>query len=246
MKTRLVILFPLLLLINACVHPIKPMAIESASNKITAIDVEASYWWRYVVKLSWPQDQEPAWHMDLLLADQLFAPTLREFSSQLPLWRFHRRASRDNAGHQFSFLFFSNVELANKVYASIDQQYEFLRNIGLTGIDSVAKTESSTLPTSGIASSSDQRWPVEIQETWPYFIKGVCESWLLLLQQIVKPELSASDMANFATLNAIYQSAETQVNALWQQQGGHAYLHHLNAVFGYQSVIITERKLMNF
>ncbi len=36
------------------------------------------------------------------------------------------------------------------------------------------------------------------------------------------------------------------VDDMWRQEGRHAFLHHLNAVFGYQPLVIYEKKLLTF
>jgi hypothetical protein len=36
------------------------------------------------------------------------------------------------------------------------------------------------------------------------------------------------------------------VSDLWQEEGRHAFLHHLNALFGYESLVVYEKKLMTF
>jgi hypothetical protein len=36
------------------------------------------------------------------------------------------------------------------------------------------------------------------------------------------------------------------VEEMWRQEGSHAFLHHLNAIFGYEPVVVYERRLMNF
>jgi hypothetical protein len=36
------------------------------------------------------------------------------------------------------------------------------------------------------------------------------------------------------------------VDGLWRGNAQHAWLHHLNALFGYQPVLIREQRLMRF
>ena len=246
MKFRIAMLLPIIVLLSACATQVKSMRtdlIAGANNPVLSGD---AYWWRFEVHMQWPENQAANWYMDLLLADQLFAPVIEEFSSQLPVWRFHRRAVRDPGGHRFAMLFYSDVDLARKVFERIEQRYSFLQNIGLHGIEYVAKSDLSNPPPPGIAAASDESWYVEIQRTWPYFIKGVSESWLHLLQSMARPALADQDIPDFDALATIYQKVNDKMSVYWRNQGGHAYLHHLNAIFGYTDVIITERKLMRF
>jgi len=246
MKHLAALLAPLFLLLSACAGIVKSPQQAVLVEPSVIVDSSASYWWRYDVHLSWPEQQEPSWYMDMFLADQLFSPVLLEYSPKLPLWRFHRRAIRDNSGHRFALLFFSDAHLAKDIYQSIEQRYRFLESIGLHGIDHITKSDLANPPPAGIAAASDGHWYVEIQQTWPYFIKGVSESWLRLVQALARPELVNSEIPDFDALSGVYSKIENQVKAYWRNQGGHAYLHHLNAIFGYEDVIITERKLMRF
>ena len=45
-------------------------------------------WWRFALKIQWQQQETPAWHMDLLLADQIVAPVLSEYAGSLRLCDF--------------------------------------------------------------------------------------------------------------------------------------------------------------
>jgi len=246
MKRLLLLLLVGSLFLGGCVSYIKPTKQALLAGQGEAPQAGVNYWWRYALRLTWPEGSLPNWYMDSLLADQLFAPVLREYSAQLPLWRFHRRAVRDSAGHRFSFLFYCDTALASQIMASIDKRYVYLENIGLKGVDAVEKYDINNPPKPGIAASSDPTWGIEIQKTWPYFIKGVSENWLRFIQSFSGPNLQSQEMPNFAALSALYQNVEKTIAEAWQFQGAHAYLHHLNAIFGYQKTILTERRLTQF
>ena len=246
MKKTAIVLLPVLLIFTACTQTIRPIPNQWLNTGGAPADSSTSYWWRYNIYLSWPQDQAPAWNMDLLLADQLFAPVLQAHDAELALWRFHRRAGKDAAGHRFALIFYCQPELAAQLYAEIDARLALLTSIGLQGIDRIDKTALENPAETEIASTSDKTWSVEIQRSWPYFINGVSKAWLHLIQEIAAPKLNDIDIADFDTLLAHRAQVESQVNADWRLQGGHAYIHHLNAIFGYIDVIITERTLMRF
>ena len=53
--------------------------------------------------------------MDVLLAHQLFKPVLLKYAHNIELWRFHRRAGRDKAGHRFSFIFYAREATATAI-----------------------------------------------------------------------------------------------------------------------------------
>src|SRR5210317_607429 len=66
-------------------------------------DTNQNYWWRCQFKIVWPENSRLNWGMDLLLAHSVISPILQNNYENISFWRFHRRAARDNAGHQFSF-----------------------------------------------------------------------------------------------------------------------------------------------
>ena len=45
---------------------------------------------------------------------------------------------------------------------------------------------------------------------------------------------------------ARYAALERVLNELWREEGGHALLHHLSAVFGYRELAVARRELMRF
>ena len=65
-------------------------------------DIPSPMGWRHArFRLKWPEGEEPAWHWDLAIARDVVAPVLNAHGHRIRLWRFHRRAARDNAGHRF-------------------------------------------------------------------------------------------------------------------------------------------------
>ena len=76
-------------------------------------------WWSVRIQWDWPEDSDPAWHLDLLAAHQILLPIINSHQDDIILWRVHRRAGRDDAGHQFSFLFYASSQTAQSVYDDI-------------------------------------------------------------------------------------------------------------------------------
>ena len=64
------------------------------------------------VKMTWPLDADAHGAVDLLLAHAVVEPVLRKHAKEIYWWRFHRRALRDKLGHQFSFLFYADSNVA--------------------------------------------------------------------------------------------------------------------------------------
>lgn len=203
-------------------------------------------WWRYAVYLDWPEQQEASWYMDSYLADQLFAPVISQFPSSVNLWRFHRRAVRDQTGHEFTLWFYANAENAQTIYQEVNERFNFLNSLGQQGIKRVELSDINDPKYAGISAISDPGWYIEIQNSWPYFINGVSRSWLSMIQQLSRSKLAQLELPTFDNLVEIYKDLETNMNAMWRNQGAHAYIHHLSAMFGYKEVIVTQRRLMHF
>jgi hypothetical protein len=43
-----------------------------------------------------------------------------------------------------------------------------------------------------------------------------------------------------------YKEVNATITSLWENNGRHAFLHHLNALFGYQPVIFYEKRMLKF
>ena len=61
--------------------------------------------------------------------------------------------------------------------------------------------------------------------------------WLQLIGQNVGKDAPDADVDN---LLQRYDNANDRITAMWQNEGRHAFLHHLNAIFGYVPITINE------
>jgi len=202
---------------------------------ISSPDEFKPYWWYIRFQLTWPENEAPDWTLDTLLADLVCAPALVDFGQYIQLWRFHRRAARDKAGRQFSFIFYTDRYNALAINRYIDTNL-LVQELLLRGyLAKVSFEQSSSRPQ--LEDTSDKNWSVMMQKSWPFFIMGVSETWLDLIEQIaIERRLDA--MQDLPTLLAGYSKVSATVDETWQQHGQHAFLHHLNAVFGYQPALI--------
>lgn len=189
-------------------------------------------WWRVAFKINWPEETTPQWHLDHLLAHQVIYPILKDYNNQISLWRFHRRAGRDSAGHQFSFIFYCTPKAAEMINSRIKSRnlIKLLEQSGELVHTHIQSTD--TIKKSALEATSDPGWSVPMQKAWPYYIMGVSQMWLLLIDQyaldIHQPgRESVEDLIDF------YKKVNTKMIVVWQDEGRHALLHHLNALFGY-------------
>jgi len=198
-------------------------------------------WWNARFRINWPEHSPPAWHVDLVLAHGVVAPVLDEYEDHLVLWRFHRRASRDRAGHSFRFIFYSGAEIARQVFDRIRSE-DLLADLKAGGVidrDSYDDTGEAVKP--DIEDTSDPSWSPEMRKAWPYFIHGVSQAWLNMIARIAAQTGSESPADSLSTVLARYEQVNAVVQRVWQTEGQHALLHHLSAVFGYAPLVIPMR-----
>ncbi len=206
----------------------------------------AKGWWYAKFRMDWPKDAEPLWHMDPLLAHRVIAPVLSRYSEEISLWRFHRRAAPDASGHQFSFIFYADPQVADRVFASI-RSNRILKDMKSAGIileDVYDDTGRISKP--NVEDTSDRNWSLPIQKSWPYFIMGVSQAWLDLIEQGVVQRGKIDRSASCRDILAFYKGVNEDIGATWQKEGQHAFLHHLNALFGYEPLVIYEKRLTTF
>lgn len=173
------------------------------------------------------------WGRDLLLADRVAAPVLAAHANDIPLWRFHRRAANDDAGHRFSLLVYTDDATYAAMTAALDADPTIASMLDDAQLIKVVHgcRPAQTLP--AIEATSDPAWDAAIQRSWPYFIMGVSASWLALVQDL------AADIAPDAPDRlAAYTAVDRRIGELWAAQGQHAYLHHLSGLYGYKPLRI--------
>ena len=93
--------------------------------------------------------------------------------------------------------------------------------------------------------TSDSDWPIEIQRSWPYYIMGASQTWLMLVQELSAENVLAGTV-DYNELLLHYEEVNQRMNTLWRENGQHAYFHHLSALFGYQPLVIRTSELQTF
>ena len=220
----------------------EPLETRPATLPETRAEVpgDGLYWWYVRFRMAWPEGEEAPWHPDLWLADRVLGPVLDEEADALTLWRFHRRAARDGAGRQFSFIFRASPETAARVNDRIraDAVVRWMQADGL--LKAVVFEDPARPSRPGIGDTSDPAWTPAMQRAWPYFIMGVSRLWLELIRELDR------DGGWPSAPEARYAAISDALDMQWRNEGGHALLHHLNAVFGYKEVQILRRELLRF
>ena len=205
-----------------------------------------SGWWYARFAMNWPEGREPSWHLDPLLAHRVVSPVLDRYRDDIKLWRFHRRAVRDQAGHQFSFILYSSSETARHVFAAL-QQNLLLGELKERGVViREAYDDPRTIARPNLEDTSDRHWPLSIQKSWPSYIQGVSEMWLNLIVEMASEPLRDQPSPSLDELLRFYEQLNSDIGQLWREEGQHAFLHHLNALFGYEPLMIRDKRLMEF
>ncbi len=239
-----VIIFSMLV-IAGCATTVKRQAPDTIEPPPAEI-ASSTGWWFARFHIYWPPEEEPLWHTDLLIAHKILAPVILKYEDQLSLWRFHRRATRDRAGHLFSFIFYATAKTAHRVFDTLRSD-ALLTDMASSGrIIKATYDDTDRVTKPRIEDTCDPNWPALIQKSWPYYIEGVSRTWLKLIVETVG-DMPASDTPLSLDENeALYKEVNATIISLWENYGSHAYLHHLNALFGYQPLVFTEKRMLSF
>ena len=223
--------------------PIPPAG--AAHRPVPAPSADTS-WWYARFRMDWPEGADPAWHRDMLIAHRVVKPVLDQNAQDITLWRFHRRAARDEAGHQFSFIFFASAGTARRVFSEISAN-PVLKQANASGrAIAVVPDDPSVVSRPAIADTSDPAWSAPLRQAWPYYLMGASQMWLDLVCRMAPGDHPAGILPAFDELDEKYAGTSVEITALWQNEGRHAFLHHLNALFGYEPVVIIEKRYMRF
>jgi len=193
-------------------------------------------WWRVQFVKHWPEGSPAPFSYDLLLAERVIQPVLKLHRDRIYLWRFHRRAGRDAAGSKFSFIFYTDADNARLITDEISSQ-PLLTELADNGIiEKIWVDDYRVNERPGISDTSDREWPEEIQESWPYFIMGVSQAWLALINKLTSRYPFPEDEDSIDEMLIYYSEVSNRIDQYWNIQGGHAYIHHLGALFAYRPV----------
>ena len=231
------------ILVFGCSTNRKPIHLLSKDNVPPSFKItDNTYWWNCSFQVVWPADAEINWGMDLLIAHAVVSPVLVKHIYNISYWRFHRRAARDDTGHQFSFLFYSTPEIASIVYSEIAKSSVLNEAYEANLIKKVLFDNLDQLILENVEDTSDRRWSASLQKNWPSFIMGTSSLWLGLIDDAMQdyPE----SYTDIHLLLEKYREVDGKITLTWRTEGQHALLHHLNAIFGYQPLQI--RKALSF
>jgi hypothetical protein len=234
-----------MLAVAGCTTTVRPKAMETIAAPPAEI-ASSEGWWAARFFMYWPPEEEPFWHTDLLIAHKIVAPVLLQYKDRIRLWRFHRRAARDEVGHRFSFIFYASAETAYQVLDLL-RSNALLTEMAYTGrIIEEVYDNPDRIAKPRIKDTSDPSWPSSVQKSWPYFIMGASQMWLNLITETVADMPTADTALSLDEYEEFYKEVNDAITSLWENDGRHAFLHHLNALFGYKPVIFYEKRMLKF
>lgn len=192
------------------------------------------YWWYARFKMVWQEELDSLdFSSNLIIAHQIINPVLEKHHKDIKLWRFHRRAAKDPAGHQFSFIFYSTPENARKIFQQINSNPLSAQLINEKIIEKIRLDDPDNPKHPGIEDTSDKDWSIAIQKSWPYYIMGVSILWLdLLNQETIQGKLETSK--SIKSQQVQYKQINEKITQQWKLQGKHAFFHHISGIFGYE------------
>lgn len=234
-----------ILMIAGCATPRPAKSIETISPPADEIAGSVG-WWHAQFRIHWPAQEPVEWHWDLLIADKIVAPVLLQHKEAIRLWRVHRRAVRDETGHQFSFIFYASAETAYRVFEQM-RANELLAEMRYSGIideDRYDNLENNTQPR--IEDTSDPGWPPAIQRNWPFYMMGASQMWLNLVSETAADIPRVYSPLSLQENEQQYKKVAVLIDALWKKEAQHAFLHHLSALFGYRAITFYEKRKLKF
>ena len=199
-------------------------------------------WYRINFKIKWDRKPPANFHIDLMIIDLLINPAVNKFKEKFGdnLWTFHRAAaSNDPDGHTLLFNFYTEPKTAEKVFEFIKSNgnYSLIKKyLELDPKLTITGTEKNSFKKETI--SDVDNWPLEIQKSWPYYIKGSCEMFLIFIEEV-------KNNNNFQykreEAEKFYVKIQNAISEKWFKYGSHAFLHHLDAIFGYELIYLQVR-----
>jgi hypothetical protein len=174
---------------------------------------------------------------DLLIAHRVVGPVIRANDGDIGLWRFHRRSAEDQAGHQFSFLFYTSAAVADRVHQAAMEDPLVARMLSAGVIRKVFTdaVDHERSPEYG-GHQRPRTGRRSCRTTGPITSWGSAAcgwEW----SSRFPGNSGIADDATMEQLLVHYEQVNDRVTRIWKKEGYHALLHHLNAIYGYEALI---------
>ncbi len=224
--------------------PQRPPSTGVALTGHPATVLQGDGWWRIRFKMN-RNDDVTHWERDLLIAHRIVAPQISAHNDEIDLWRFHRRSANDDTGHQFSLLYYASAQTADMINHAVITDPLVVQLLATGILTDVFTDDVDHNDSPAVSDTSDKNWSPVMQRTWPYYIMGVSQLWLAMIDELSQ-EIGVSDNPDTSQLLDHYQMVNERLTYIWQHESQHALLHHLNAIFGYKAMIMRETRWQSF
>lgn len=230
--------FILLTGLSACAGKSVHTDSMDANEVSRAAASEGKSWWYCLFRIYWPDNTDVDMSADLMLAHAVVKPVLDNYRPKIDYWRFHRRAIRDEAGHQFSFIFYTDPATAAAIMRDLKKSDVLQRAVSGNIVEKIEFDDTGNPLRPKLEDASDKTWPLEIQRNWPAYIMGASSAWLGLIDDLMSGTPATGDIHQ---LLEQYRKANAAITTLWTNNGQHAFIHHLSAIFGYEPLTIKQQ-----
>lgn len=195
-------------------------------------------WYKFNFRINSPNIQNPKVWVDIFIIDKIVRDVINDKKSQIVLWTIHRRWKDDQYGHELTFACYTDEKTACWIEEFINENefYKVLQTNNLiVGGTKVPKNEKGTNIRDIADDESTRDWTEELKESWPYYINGCCEMLLCLIKNIKGGKNEPYDIQS---AEQFYTQVNNEIIKVWQYFGCRAFFHHINAIFGYQPLLI--------
>ena len=161
-------------------------------------------WYSFQFKFEFEQNTRPKWWLDILMIDTVVRDIMENHKNNIQLWRFHRRADHDESGHKFKLWCYTTEEVS----IAIDEIARCHKSIGVLKENSLLLDYTTENSGSGVEGTSDPRWSNEVKKAWPYYIMGISQLILELIDLIKKQQDPLDDGAGIDVIERYYASIQ--------------------------------------
>lgn len=172
--------------------------------------------------------------ISFIVINEIFKPIIRNNNEKLEwkYWRYHARSSDD----------LTNIKLI--IYTD-ENNFNIFKDLMEKGKDKLDEEISKTLTFADckdqgdtdryyeIGGSSTPTWPKELQNTFPVYIQGACDTYLRIIDEFEKSLIKQKGKLSFISY---YQELYNKIKFLWYANGWGSFCHHLGACFLYEPI----------
>lgn len=197
-------------------------------------------WYGFNFRITRPENEKPRTWIDIFIIDKIIREVICKKKVDIQLWRIHRRWKNDGSGHEFTLDCFTKEQTANSIEKLIreSEPFKILQENSLLA-DDLNKVPNGKNVHDIADDESTRGWPLELKKAWPYYINGCCRMLLYLIEYLSKDK--QIDGKNISKIENCYTKINNELTSIWQNNGSHAFFHHINAIFGYEPVILKMR-----